>query len=147
MQITRRDALLGATAAAAVTGLTVAPLSMKAAGAKAALAGDPLLAMEREWLAFRHYCNNYPDESDEARDPLYDRLTDMELEIYETPATTPAGAVIKLRLWGNYYTSFATDNAYEEAWWRGDLAPMGLDETGFAYVMRDLAHLAGEVRS
>ena len=42
MIISRRDALMGATAAAAVTGLTVAPLAMKAAGVKAALANaDP----------------------------------------------------------------------------------------------------------
>ncbi len=41
MNITRRYALLGATAAAAVTGLTVAPLAIKAAGVKAALAGEP----------------------------------------------------------------------------------------------------------
>ena len=43
MNITRRDALLGATAAAAVTGLTVAPLAIQAAGVKAALAGDTVL--------------------------------------------------------------------------------------------------------
>lgn len=44
MNITRRDALLGATAAAAVTGAATIPLAMKAAGVKAALAGkaDPL---------------------------------------------------------------------------------------------------------
>ncbi len=54
MQITRRGALLGATAAAAVTGLTVAPLAIKSAAVKAALAGqtvEPLLALEQEWLA------------------------------------------------------------------------------------------------
>ena len=62
-------------------------------------------------------------------------------------ATALAGVVVKLRLWGNYHTSFATDLAYEEAWWRGDLSPMGLDETGFAYVMRDLERLAGESRA
>ena len=45
MHITRRDALLGATAAAAVTGLTTAPLVMKATGVKAALAGDPVIAL------------------------------------------------------------------------------------------------------
>ncbi len=53
MQISRRDALLGATAAAAVAGLTVAPLAMKAAGVQAPLAGqtvEPLLALEQEWL-------------------------------------------------------------------------------------------------
>ncbi len=58
MNISRRSALLGATAAAAVTGLTVAPLAMKAAGAKAALAGDPVLpafeafeVVRRDYLA------------------------------------------------------------------------------------------------
>ena len=53
MSISRRDALLGATAAAVVTGAATAPLAMKAAGVKAALAGDPVLALEREWLAIR----------------------------------------------------------------------------------------------
>ncbi len=50
MQISRRDALMGA-GAAAVTGLTVAPLSMKAAGVKAALADAPdarILALAEE---------------------------------------------------------------------------------------------------
>ena len=58
MNITRRDALMGATAAAAVTGLTVAPLAMKAAAVKAALAGDPVLpafeafeVVRREYIA------------------------------------------------------------------------------------------------
>ncbi len=41
--ITRRNALLGATAAAAVTGLTTAPLAIKAGSVQAALAGDPVL--------------------------------------------------------------------------------------------------------
>ena len=42
MSISRRDAL-ATGAAAIVTGATVAPLALKAAGAKAALAGDPVL--------------------------------------------------------------------------------------------------------
>ena len=51
MTISRRSALLGATAAAAVTGLTVAPLAMEAVAVKAALAGDPdarILALAEE---------------------------------------------------------------------------------------------------
>ena len=48
MNITRRDALLGATAAAAVTGLTVAPLAIKAA-----LAGDPVLPAYEAFEAAR----------------------------------------------------------------------------------------------
>ncbi len=62
MQITRRNALMGATAAAAVTGLTVAPLGMKAAGVQAALAGDPVLpafeafeVVRREYLAMDNH--------------------------------------------------------------------------------------------
>ncbi len=42
MSISRRDALLGATAAAVVTGATVVPLAIKAAGVKAALACEPI---------------------------------------------------------------------------------------------------------
>ncbi len=56
MSISRRTAL--ATAAAAVTGLTVAPLAMKAASVKAALGGDPVLpayeafeVVRREYIA------------------------------------------------------------------------------------------------
>ncbi len=51
MQISRRDALLGATAAAVVTGAATAPLAIKAAAVKAALTAEPLLAMEQEWFA------------------------------------------------------------------------------------------------
>ncbi len=57
MQISRRGAMLGASAAA-VAGLTVAPVAMKAAGVQAALAGDPVLpayeafeAVRREYIA------------------------------------------------------------------------------------------------
>ncbi len=53
MQITRRDALLNTGAALVVTGAVTAPLAIKAVGVKAALAGDPLLAMEQEWLTIR----------------------------------------------------------------------------------------------
>ncbi len=51
MQISRRDALLGATAAAVVTGATSAPLAHKAAGVKAALAGDPAVALSQQLRA------------------------------------------------------------------------------------------------
>ena len=45
MQISRRDALRGATAAAVVTGAVTAPLAFKAVNVKAALAGDPDAAL------------------------------------------------------------------------------------------------------
>ena len=50
MQITRRNALVSG-GAAVVTGAATASLAIKAAGVKAALAGDLVLALEREWLA------------------------------------------------------------------------------------------------
>ena len=151
MSISRRDALLGATAAAAVTGLTVAPLAMKAAGVKAALTAEPtrvqpvepLLAMEQEWATFRDYCNSYPDESDAAVNPLFERLTEMERQIYVTPAATLEGVVVKLRLWSSYYAEFSSHEGFEDSWWRGDYGPEYMDVLGFANVMRDLERLAG----
>ncbi len=89
MSISRRTAL-ATGAAAAVTGLTVAPLGMKAAGVQAALAGDPVLALEREWLAQLDYVHNYPDDSDDALEPLYRRADAIEEKIMGTPATTAA---------------------------------------------------------
>ena len=44
MDITRRDALLGVTAAAVVTGAITSPLAIKSAGVKVALAGDPAMS-------------------------------------------------------------------------------------------------------
>ncbi len=148
MQITRRDALMGASAAAIVTGLTTAPLVIKAAGVKTALANpggvndEPLLTMEQEWHDQRDFYNNYPDESDEAREPLYRRLEEIEWSIYQTPAQTPQGVAIKLRLWSRYYASFH-DRCYNGDWWTGDLEGMDYAEFGFANVMRDLERLAG----
>ncbi len=51
MSISRRDALLGATAAAVVTGAITAPLAIKAAGAKTALAGDPVIDLAQQLRA------------------------------------------------------------------------------------------------
>ncbi len=52
MQISRRDALMGATAAAVVTGAATIPLAIKAASVKAALGGDAHLErLHAEWRA------------------------------------------------------------------------------------------------
>ncbi len=53
MNISRRDALLGVSAAAAVTGLTAAPLAIKSASVKEALAGDPVLPAFEAFEAVR----------------------------------------------------------------------------------------------
>ncbi len=51
MQISRRDALMGATAAAVVTGAIAGPLAIKAAGVKAAMAGDPVIDLAQQLSA------------------------------------------------------------------------------------------------
>ncbi len=61
MNITRRDALMGASAAVVVAGATVAPLAIKAAGVKAALAGDPVLPAFEAFEAARLQCNAMSD--------------------------------------------------------------------------------------
>ena len=188
MSISRRDALLGATAAAAVTGLTVAPLAMKAADVKAALAGaDPqieaLLVQLRaadarydDLNARRHVALRLiPRAVEEARDaywcpaaapqdvrdayqrhyeasglaalddqsgPLLGKISDIEAQIMQTPATTLHGALSKARVA-----------------WHVTAAMEGLDETGpdldgqegrlddpaFIWsILQDLERLAGE---
>ncbi len=72
MNITRRDALLGATAAAVVTGAIAAPLALKATATKAALAGEPLVVLEAELIKERAAGDNlfalYCTASDKAGD-------------------------------------------------------------------------------
>ncbi len=148
MQISRRDALLGATAAAAVTGLTAAPLAFKAAGVKAALAGDPVLALEREWLAQLDFAHNYPDDSDEALEPLYERANEIERQLFLMPAESVRGVMTKLRVWHYYYAPDSLgDKPYERVWWRGCLDNLPLADLGSVAVMQDLERLAGEARS
>ncbi len=104
MSISRRTAL-ATGAAAVVTGALTAPLAMKAAGVKAALAGppvEPLLALEQDWLAQRDYIHNYPDDSDAALNLLYDRQHALERGIMAAPARSFAGIAVKLRL-ATYY--------------------------------------------
>ena len=148
MQITRRNALLGATAAAVVTGATVAPLAIKAGATKAALAGDPVLALEREWLAQLDFVHNYPDDSDEALEPLYKRADEIERQLFLTPAETALGVLTKLRVWHYYYGSCSWEaQPYARVWWRGCLDNLHIAELGSVAVMRDLEHLSGGARS
>ena len=150
MNISRRDALMGATAAAVVTGAIIAPLATKATAVKAALGGvsptlEPLLAMEQEWLAFRDFCDDWPDEEGEVYEALYGRLNEMAEALYRIPAKTLTGVAAKLRMWAWNCTGISDPHPYGKPWWRGDLAAMYADERGFAQVMRDLERLSGEV--
>ena len=60
MKITRRN-MLAATAAAVTTSAIVTPLALKAAGVKAALAGDPVLPAYEAYEAARLQCSAMSD--------------------------------------------------------------------------------------
>ncbi len=65
MSISRRDALLGATAAAVVTGAATAPLAIKAACVQAALAGateEPLVSLWQERARLRAQLDRLSDQ-------------------------------------------------------------------------------------
>ena len=107
MNITRRDALLGATAAAAVTGLTAAPLAIKAAlgGVPGAVQGEDadaqVKALCRKWEAMYRHVNmsNVTDEERFAQVPVMDRLADR---IADIPVRSLDGVVHKLKVASHY---------------------------------------------
>ena len=126
MQITRRNAMLGASAAA-VTGLTVAPIGMKASGVKAALAGvpgvvkasqtDPVAVLVRKASAYEEWLNslNVPDDEFNALAGVH---FEMEHRILDTPATSLVGIVGKLRIaWKNAETDELYPLASERFIW------------------------------
>ncbi len=128
---------MGASAAVA------AGLAMPAATLPAVPVDEPLLEMERQWFAWRDYCcSDHLDESDEALDPLYNRLNEMERQLYLTPAQTTRGVLVKLGLWLGYYAGCSFEYPQGERWWGGDLSGMGLSATGAASIMQDLDRLA-----
>ncbi len=142
MQISRRDALLGATAAVAVAGVPTA------VAAQAALAGDPVLTLEREWLAQLDVIHNYPDESDEALDPLHERAYEIERQLFLMPAESLQGVMTKLRVWHYYYSTCSWEaQPYDRVWWRVRLDNLPIADLGGAAVMRDLERLAGGLPS
>ena len=166
MNITRRDALLGATAAAAVTGLTVAPLAIKAAGVKAALAlaGDPVIGLSDQlravWKAWMSAQDVYEEACHRVGyttfgiggvrrelgiEPLWQeeqrlkaRFWDLHARLLEMQATTPGGVLAKLQGFydGEIEEIIAGRDPYND-----------LPAEWAASVYRDLERLAGEVRS
>ncbi len=130
MDITRRNALVGATAAAAVTGLTVAPLAKQAAGVKAALAGDPVLpAFEAFEVA---------------------RLEGIAASDYRLVAVEAAQAELPLEPHRNRtYLELSDAERKEAADWRGlsarrVTARLGMDEDSFMDIYYDRTMLAYE---
>ena len=108
--ITRRDALLGATAAAVVTSAITAPLAIKSAGVKAALAGDPIVVMWRQSRRWLEEGSRYDKLSGVAANKAdFERLSDMgdqidrkafdlEQKIADMTPESPQGWGIQARL-------------------------------------------------
>ena len=133
MIITRRDALLGATAAAAVTGLTAAPLAFKAAGVRAALAGDdPILAALDRARSLQDQITGAPDDPGSAA--LETTLCDVECEIFEMQAMSFDGLLAKAR-----YARWIAGPGDPQYRLDGDNLVLS--------IVRDLEHLAGRAGS
>ena len=87
MTISRRGAMLGATAAAVV------------ASVPGAVLGDPVVALVNKALAYRAQINNGPDDmSDDRLDALCEPLDEMLNLIWLTPATSVQGVASKVRV-------------------------------------------------
>ena len=128
MQISRRNALMGATAAAIVTGAATAPLAIKAT-----LAGDPVIELSQQLRGTRKAWYDAIDVFEEAAhrggrscligqeasrelgiEPLWQereryeaQFWDLQARLLDMPATTPGGVVAKLR--GFYHDAEIAD--------------------------------------
>ncbi len=141
MQISRRNALLGATAAAAVTGWPAIPLAQKAAGVKAALANaDP----EIEALFVQLAAADAHAEATGA-DDAWDRFNDIQAQIVVTPAMTLGGTLSKARMaWS--ITAACMDVDKTDPDFDPDTGRLN-DERFIWSTLQDLERLAGEARS
>ena len=139
MQISRRDAL-ATGAAAAVTGLTAAPLAIKTAGVKAALAGDPQI----EALFVQLRAAEAHAEATGA-DDAWDLFNNIQAQIIQTPARTLGGALSKARMaWG--ITAACMDMNKTDPDFDPDCGRLN-DERFIWSTLQDLERLAGEARS
>ena len=101
---------------------------------------DPVIALKREWNTRWERYKNEPNRSDEEIiGPLHDRLNEAEVTIHRTPATTPEGIAIKLRMWGRNHP----DPDRGENWCEPPVEDIegNLDDMPILSVLRDLEHL------
>ncbi len=97
MQISRRDALVGASAAAVVAGVPSEALA-NADPQIEALLGQLRAANARLENINILYHASGAEELGEESDIVCDRITDIEVQIIQTPATTLRGALSKARV-------------------------------------------------
>ena len=129
--LTRRAALKGGTA-------TVAAIASAGAVAARVAVDEPLIQLERQWRARLDATHDLPDEMpEEERQPYYDAVSGVEVEIRETPAQSVSGLCVKLRLYAHYKGLF---NRPE--WWGLDWT----DELAKAALL-DAERLAGRAQS
>ncbi len=105
---------------------------------------DPVLALKQEWEARWERYASETDKSDEATDPLHDALNETAYEIFQTPATTPAGIAFKLVLWARQHITRGTQESAD--WSRPPVTayPHDLDELPVVSALHDLERLAGQ---
>jgi hypothetical protein len=106
---------------------------------------DPVLALKREWEARYKALDGQRDtgdDSDEARQPFYDRLREIEQRILRTWATTPAGIAVKLILWARLRCS--ADEVSGLSWNRKSIEgePFDLDRLPVMSALHDLERMA-----
>ena len=135
MQITRRDSLVGASAAAVVAGVPMAALGTQT---------DPLALLVRKAAAYEEWLNSIGGTvSDDEFNALCALHDEMECEIRDTPSTSIEAIAGKVRIaWQNSATGIAMEhNGPSE-----DFAP--LDPVRLIWsALQDLERLAGEARS
>lgn len=108
---------------------------------------DPILALKREWearyeLLDEHRSGDDDDDSDEARQPFYDRLAETEVQILRTRATTPAGIAVKLILWARQHCT--ADELSGLSWNRKSIEgdPHDLDRLPVMSALLDLERMS-----
>ncbi len=137
MQITRRVALRGAAAVAAVSAVP---------GVAVAQGNDAyLMALYRRWKTRRKQVNDYignsdPDVSNEEYNALCGPVLDMEYEIATTPAQTLRGIAAKFRAYVviEGRPSAFLDQEIDHLYW------YDREKAYVASIYRDLERLVGE---
>ncbi len=102
---------------------------------------DPVLALKREWDArWERYKDEENRGDEEIIGPLHDRLNEAEFAIHRTPATTPAGIALKLKMWTRNHCPGIV--SYD--WWKAPLDEFDddLDELPVLSALHDLERMA-----